>query len=95
MASFASHIHRIQQAITIAHLHGRKFALSGRSMVKNANIARNLGYLKVPEGAMIKLTQIDEYRPEEILDPLDRQPGRAALGAHAHGLQRPSAGGTA
>jgi ribonuclease J len=67
VASFASHIHRIQQAITIAHLHGRKFALSGRSMVKNANIARNLGYLKVPEDAMIKLTQIDEYRPEEIL----------------------------
>ena len=67
VASFASHIHRIQQAITIAHMHGRKFALSGRSMVKNANIARNLGYLKVPEGAMIKLTQIDDYRPEEIL----------------------------
>ena len=67
VASFASHIHRIQQAITIAHLHGRKFALSGRSMVKNANIARNLGYLKVPDGAMIKLTQIDDYRPEEIL----------------------------
>ena len=67
VASFASHIHRVQQAITIAHLHGRKFALSGRSMVKNANIARNLGYLDVPEGAMIKLTQIDDYRPEEIL----------------------------
>jgi len=67
VASFASHIHRVQQAITIAHLHGRKFALSGRSMVKNANIARNLGYLKVPDGAMIKLTQIDDYRPEEIL----------------------------
>lgn len=67
VASFASHIHRIQQAITIAHLHGRKFALSGRSMVKNANIARNLGYLDVPDGAMIKLTQIDDYRPEEVL----------------------------
>jgi ribonuclease J len=67
VASFASHIHRIQQAITIAHLHGRKFALSGRSMVKNANIARNLGYLDVPDGSMIKLTQIDDYRPEEIL----------------------------
>jgi ribonuclease J len=67
VASFASHIHRIQQAITIAHLHGRKFALSGRSMIKNANIARNLGYLKVPDGAMIKLTEIDRYRPEEIL----------------------------
>lgn len=67
VASFASHIHRIQQAIRIAHLHGRKFAVSGRSMQKNVNIARNLGYLEVPEGSMIKLTEIDDYRPEEIL----------------------------
>jgi len=67
VASFASHIHRVQQAITIGHLHGRKFAVSGRSMQKNVNIARNLGYLDVPDGAMIKLTEIDEYRPEEIL----------------------------
>ena len=67
VASFASHIHRVQQAIRIAHLHGRKFAVSGRSMQKNVNIARNLGYLEVPEGSMIKLTEIDDYRPEEIL----------------------------
>ncbi len=67
VASFASHIHRIQQAIQIAHLHGRKFAVSGRSMVKNVNVARNLGYLKVPEGSMVKLADIDEYRPDEIL----------------------------
>ena len=67
VACFASHIHRVQQAIQIAHLHGRKFAVSGRSMQKNVNIARNLGILTVPEGAMIKLTEIDEYRPEEIL----------------------------
>ena len=67
VASFASHIHRVQQAIQIAHLHGRKFAVSGRSMQKNVNIARNLGYLQVPEGSMIKLTEIDDYRPEEIL----------------------------
>jgi ribonuclease J len=67
VASFASHIHRVQQAITIAHLHGRKFAISGRSMQKNVNIARNLGYLDVPDGSMIKLAAIDDYRPEEIL----------------------------
>jgi ribonuclease J len=67
VACFASHIHRVQQAIQIAHLHGRKFAVSGRSMIKNVNIARNLGILKVPDGAMIKLTDIDDYRPEEIL----------------------------
>ena len=67
VACFASHLHRVQQAIQIAHLHGRKFAVSGRSMIKNVNIARNLGILKVPDGAMIKLTEIDDYRPEEIL----------------------------
>ncbi len=67
VASFASHIHRVQQAIQIAHLYGRKFAVSGRSMQKNVNIARNLGLLQVPDGAMVKLTRIDDYRPEEIL----------------------------
>jgi ribonuclease J len=67
MASFASHIHRIQQATRIAHLHGRVFAVAGRSMIKNVNIARNLGYLQVPEGAMIKLTEIDNYPPERLL----------------------------
>lgn len=67
VACFASHIHRVQQAIEIAHLHGRKFAVSGRSMQKNVNIARNLGLLKVPDGAMIKLTEIDDHRPEEVL----------------------------
>jgi ribonuclease J len=67
VACFASHIHRVQQAIQIARLHGRKFAVSGRSMQKNVNIARNLGILKVPDGAMIKLTEIDDYRPEEVL----------------------------
>ncbi len=67
LACFASHIHRVQQAIQIAHLHGRRFAISGRSMVKNVNIARTLGYLNVPEGAMIKLHDIDDYKPEELL----------------------------
>ena len=67
VACFASHIHRVQQAIQIAHLHGRKFAVSGRSMQKNVNIAKGLGLLHVPDDSMIKLAEIDEYRPEEIL----------------------------
>ncbi len=67
VACFSSHIHRIQQAVEIAYLHGRRFAVSGRSMVKNVNIARNLGYLKVPDDAQIKLTDIDQYRPDEVL----------------------------
>jgi ribonuclease J len=67
VACFSSHIHRIQQAVQIAALHGRKFAVSGRSMVKNVNIARNLGYLRVPDDAQIKLSEIDDYAPEELL----------------------------
>jgi ribonuclease J len=67
VACFASHLHRVQQAITIAALHGRKFAVSGRSMQKNVNIARNLGFLKIPDGSMVRLAEIDQYRPEELL----------------------------
>jgi ribonuclease J len=52
VASFASHVHRIQQIIEMAALHGRKVALVGRSMVRNMGIARDLGYLNVP-GSMI------------------------------------------
>ena len=67
VACFSSHIHRIQQAVQIGYLHGRKFAVSGRSMVKNVNIARNLGYLKVPDDAQIKLTEIDNYPADQVL----------------------------
>ena len=65
VASFASHIHRIQQVMDTAARHGRSLAVIGRSMVKNVNIASNLGYLKVPDGLLIK--------PHDIgLLPLDR-----------------------
>jgi ribonuclease J len=65
VASFASHIHRIQQVMDTASKHGRSLAVIGRSMVKNVNIASNLGYLKVPDGLLI--------RPNDIgLLPADR-----------------------
>ncbi len=54
VASFASHIHRIQQIMDTAARHGRSLAIIGRSMVKNVNIAANLGYLTVPDGLLIK-----------------------------------------
>ncbi len=54
VASFASHIHRIQQVMDTAASHGRSLAVIGRSMVKNVNIAANLGYLNVPDGLLIK-----------------------------------------
>ncbi len=53
VASFASHVHRIQQIIDMAVLHDRKIAFVGRSMVRNMGIARDLGYLKIPGGTMV------------------------------------------
>jgi ribonuclease J len=65
VASFASHIHRIQQIMDTSARHGRSVAIIGRSMVKNVNIASNLGYLSVPEGLLV--------RPQDInLLPADR-----------------------
>ncbi len=54
VASFASHIHRIQQVMDAAYRHGRSVAVIGRSMVKNVNIASNLGYLTVPDGLIVR-----------------------------------------
>lgn len=53
VASFASHIHRVQQVLDAAAAHGRKVAYIGRSMVRNMQIARDLGYLHVPNGVIV------------------------------------------
>jgi ribonuclease J len=53
IASFASHVHRVQQVLDAAHANGRRVAFMGRSMVRNMTIAADLGYLKVPEGVLI------------------------------------------
>jgi len=66
VASFASHIHRIQQVIDTAAHHGRSLAIIGRSMVKNVNIACNLGYLTVPEGLMIRPQDIATLPPDRV-----------------------------
>lgn len=55
VASFASHVHRIQQVLDAAVTHGRKAAFVGRSMVRNMNVARDLGYLKVPGNTLTSL----------------------------------------
>jgi ribonuclease J len=54
VTSFASNVHRMQQAIDVAIQSGRKVAIVGRSMRKNANIARSLGYMDVPEGVIVR-----------------------------------------
>jgi ribonuclease J len=67
VASFASNVHRMQQAIDVAIQVGRKVCVVGRSMRKNLNIARNLGYIDVPEDALIRPAELDEYAPHEVL----------------------------
>jgi len=64
VACFASNIHRVQQAIDVAIETGRSVAVIGRSMRKNVNIARNLGYLDVPDDVLLKpdeLSQLPRY----------------------------------
>ena len=53
VASFSSHVHRVQQVLDAAHANDRKVVLMGRSMVRNMGIAADLGYLRVPEGVLI------------------------------------------
>ncbi|GAB19096.1 hypothetical protein GOEFS_075_00170 [Gordonia effusa NBRC 100432] len=55
VASFASHVHRIQQIIDVAHTHNRRVTFVGRSMVRNMQIAQDLGYLSVPDGVVVDL----------------------------------------
>jgi ribonuclease J len=67
VASFASHIHRIQQIIDIAASHKRKVALVGRSMVRNMKLAQDLGYLTVPEGLMVDAKEISKFGDKVVL----------------------------
>ncbi|WCB39889.1 ribonuclease J [Gordonia polyisoprenivorans] len=55
VASFASHVHRIQQIIDVAHTHNRRVTFVGRSMVRNMQIAQDLGYLHVPDGVEVDM----------------------------------------
>ena len=67
VASFASNVHRMQQAIDVAVEVGRKVCVVGRSMRKNLNIARNLGYIDMPEDSLIRPVELEEYAPGEVL----------------------------
>ena len=67
VACFASHIHRVQQVLDAAKAHGRKVAFVGRSMVRNMNIARDLGYLHVPGDLLVDVKQLDDLRPDEAV----------------------------
>jgi ribonuclease J len=67
VASFASHIHRIQQVCDAARLAGRKVAVTGRSMLTNTQIARDLGYLEVGERDIIDAYAAKDYPPDKLV----------------------------
>ncbi|NED93718.1 ribonuclease J [Phytoactinopolyspora alkaliphila] len=67
VASFASHVHRVQQVLDVAAAHKRKVAFVGRSMVRNMGIARDLGYLRVPPKTLIDLKSIGDIPPEQVV----------------------------
>jgi len=60
VATFASHIHRVQQVLTLASRTGRRVALLGMSMQRNVTIAAELGYLRVPDGVLVPLEELDD-----------------------------------
>lgn len=67
VATFASNIYRVQQIIDLAIESGRKVAVSGRSMVSNTEMARELGYLHAPDNVLIQIEEINKYPPEKVV----------------------------
>ncbi|MCL6612395.1 MAG: ribonuclease J [Peptococcaceae bacterium] len=67
MATFASNVHRLQQAITAAHRYDRKVAVVGRSMVNVVSIAHDLGYLSIPEGTLIEVEEAARLPKNKVL----------------------------
>ncbi len=91
VASFASHVHRVQQVLDSAYEHGRKVAFIGRSMVRNMGIARDLGLLRIRAGLVVGLDEAMGLPPEQIVlmstgsqgEPMSAL-GRMATGDHRH-----------
>ena len=67
VASFSSHVHRVQQVLHAAHQNGRRVALLGRSMVRNMTIAADLDYLKVPEGVLVDFKKAGDIPEDRIV----------------------------
>lgn len=67
IATFASNIHRIQQAIDVAVKFGRRVILCGKSIVSNAQIALDLGYLRIPQNTWLRLEDLKKLNDNEIV----------------------------
>ncbi|CAI9398808.1 ribonuclease J [Aestuariimicrobium sp. T2.26MG-19.2B] len=67
VACFASHVHRVQQVLDMAVQHDRKVVYVGRSMVRNMQVARDLGYLKVPENTLVDIKDIEHLPDDKVV----------------------------
>ncbi|EYT50202.1 ribonuclease J [Brachybacterium muris] len=94
VASFSSHVHRVQQVLDAAAMHGRKVAFVGRSMVRNMTIAAEMGYLHVPDGILVDVKRIDDLPDEQVVLMCTGSQGEpmAALGRIANRDHRVSVG---
>jgi ribonuclease J len=90
VATFASHIHRIQQVLQLADEHGRQVALLGMSMEKNVRVASGLGYLRIPEGVLLPLDEVAALAParQVILSTGSQGEPHSALALMAAGEHR-------
>ena len=89
-ASFASHIHRIQQVVETAKRHNRLVGLTGRSMIRNVQIARELGYLDLPDSMLVEQRDINRIPDGDIAVLTTGSQGEplAALSRIANGTHR-------
>lgn len=67
VATFASNVHRVQQVVNAAMDNNRKVAICGRSMLNVMTVAKDLGYLDIPDGVLIDIEDIDDYPPERLV----------------------------
>ncbi len=66
IATFSSNVHRVQQIIDVSARHGRKVAITGRSMLNIIGAAVELGYMTLPAGVLIDINEIKRYKPEQL-----------------------------
>ena len=66
IATFSSNVHRVQQIINVSARHGRKVAITGRSMLNIIGAAVELGYMTVPDGVLVDINESRRYKPEQL-----------------------------
>ena len=90
VASFASNVDRVQQIIDVAHKFGRKVIVEGKSMSNILEIATNLGYIKIPEGTLVDIEMLKNYKPEDtvIITTGSQGESMAALSRMAAGTHK-------